>query len=152
VYTHVPFDGHPDHRELYRHVVAALERAKRPATVHGTLMHPEGSDSCMGTSADLWPNPSLTGDHSARFTPWLDVEPPPVPPCGGHVTATSWGPLGPPNELVEVPTEMRERSLERNLKWQAIACHHSQVELNAGYMMAFVKRREFFWTSRHGDP
>jgi hypothetical protein len=26
--------------------------------------------------------------------------------------------------------------------------HASQLELNPGYLMAFVKRREFFWT-RH---
>ena len=35
-----------------------------------------------------------------------------------------------------------------NLKWRAIACHASQVELgpvSAGYLRAFVRRHEFFW-------
>jgi hypothetical protein len=35
-----------------------------------------------------------------------------------------------------------------NLKWRAIACHASQVEVSpvsAGYLRAFVRRHEFFW-------
>ena len=50
---------------------------------------------------------------------------------------------------------------DRNLKWRAIARYASQVDctrredggyhVSCGYMRAFVKRHEFFWTRRFGD-
>jgi LmbE family N-acetylglucosaminyl deacetylase len=162
VYTHVAFDGHPDHAEIARQVVAALERSRFAGVVHGTLMHPEGTGKCMGPSADEWPNPRIgPAGPFARFTPALDVEPPPVPPCTGSVDATSWGPDGVPDELVEVPPAMQATDPEANLKWRVIATYASQIDCtpdaagrhhaSCGYMRAFVKRREFFWTRRFGE-
>jgi LmbE family N-acetylglucosaminyl deacetylase len=162
VYTHAAFDGHPDHAEVYRQVVAALERSGKAVVLHSTLIHPEGTGDCMPLSAEQWPNPALTdNDPFARFTPALDVTAPPVPACAVRVEGTRWGPLGPPEELVEVPREMQEPDPERNLKWRAIARYASQVDCarrddgsyhpSCGYMRAFVKRHEFFWTRRFGE-
>lgn len=160
VYTHVAFDGHPDHVEVFRQVAAALERAGFAGTLHGTLIHPEGTATCMGPSAEQWPNPPLAGhDPFARFTPDLDVTPPPTPPCAAGATGAAWGPDGPPDELVRVPLAMERLEPEQNLKWQVIARYASQVDCtrrehgyhpSCGYMRAFVKRHEFFWTRRFG--
>jgi LmbE family N-acetylglucosaminyl deacetylase len=162
VYTHVDFDGHPDHAEVFRQVTAAIARSRRGAVLHATLIHPQGTGDCMALSADRWPNPPLRdNDPFARFTPALDVTAPPVPPCGIRADGTSWGPLGPPDELVEVPPEMQVADPDRNLKWRAIARYASQVDCtrrddgsyhaSCGYTRAFVKRHEFFWTRRVGD-
>jgi len=162
VYTHAGFDGHPDHAEVARQVAAALSRSGRSAVLHATLIHPQGTGDCMPLSAERWPNPPL-GDHDpfARFTPALDVTPPPRPPCAIRGDGASWGPLGPPDELVEVPPEMQAADPDRNLKWLAIERYASQVDCtrrddggypaSCGYMRAFVKRHEFFWTRRFGD-
>jgi LmbE family N-acetylglucosaminyl deacetylase len=162
VYTHVGFDGHPDHAEVSRQVAAALARSQRGAVLHTTLIHPQGTGGCLALSAGRWPNPSLGDDAPfARFTPALDVTPPPLPPCAIRGEDASWGPLGPPDELVEVPPEMQTAEPDRNLKWLAIARYASQVDCtrrddggypaSCGYMRAFVKRHEFFWTRRFGD-
>jgi len=162
VYTHAGFDGHPDHAEVFRQVTAALARSQWGAVLHATLIHPQGTGDCLGLSAEQWPNPPL-GDHDpfARFTPALDVTPPPLPACALRGGRASWGPLGPPDELVEVPPEMQAADPDRNLKWRAIARYTSQVDCtrrsdggypaSCGYMRAFVKRHEFFWTQRFGD-
>jgi LmbE family N-acetylglucosaminyl deacetylase len=155
VYTHAHFDGHPDHAEVYRQIVAAIRRTNTSARVHTTIMHPEGDESCMQLSAARWPNPPLIdNDPFARFTPWLDVTATPARPCEPDSADTRWGPLGPPNELVEVPASMQEPLESANQKWRAIAEHESQVDctnpdlshVTCGYMRAFVKRHEFFWT------
>jgi LmbE family N-acetylglucosaminyl deacetylase len=162
VYTHVTFDGHPDHAEVARQVTAALARSRRAVVLHATLIHPQGTSDCMALSADRWPNPSLADTGPlARFTPAIDITPPPPPPCGIAGSATGWGPLGPPDELVEVPLDMQEADPDRNLKWRAIARYASQVDCtrrddgsypaSCGYMRAFVKRHEFFWTRPFGD-
>jgi LmbE family N-acetylglucosaminyl deacetylase len=162
VYTHADFDGHPDHGEVSRQVVAALARSLRPAVLHTTLIHPEGTGDCMPLSAERWPNPPLGDDGPfARFTPALDVTAPPLPPCAIRPEGAGWGPLGPPDELVEVPPEMQVTEPDGNLKWRAIASYVSQVDCtrqddgryhaSCGYMRAFVKRHEFFWTRRLGD-
>jgi LmbE family N-acetylglucosaminyl deacetylase len=143
IYTHVPFDGHADHAEIARRVLAA---APPRTIVWGTLMHPPGAGSCLELSASRWPPPA--GEPGARFRPAADPEPPPSPACAEHPGETSWGPLGPPDALVEVPEDMQRPDEPTNLKWQAIACHQSQVELgdvSAGYLRAFVRRHEFFW-------
>lgn len=156
VYTHAPFDGHPDHAEVFRQVAAALVRARSDAVLHVTLIHPEGTAACMGPSARRWPNPADTGDPFARFTPALDVTPPALPPCGTSGDgATSWGPSGPPDEWIEVPADMQAPDAERNLKWRVLSRYASQVDCargddgtvhaSCGYMRAFVKRHEFFW-------
>jgi LmbE family N-acetylglucosaminyl deacetylase len=162
VYTHAGFDGHPDHAEVARQVAAALARSRRSAVVHATLIHPQGTGDCMPLSADRWPNPPL-GDTGpfARFTPALDVTPPPLPACARGGVDASWGPLGAPDELLEVPAEMQAAEPDRNLKWRAIARYTSQVDCtrrddggyppSCGYMRAFVKRHEFFWTHTFGD-
>jgi LmbE family N-acetylglucosaminyl deacetylase len=160
VYTHAVFDGHPDHAEVNRQVVAALERGGFAGTLHATLIHPDGTATCMGPSARQWPNPATVGDDPfARFTPALDVTAPPVPPCGGQASGASWGPEGAPHELVEVPDTMRDPDPAHNLKWRVIASYASQIDCtkhggthhaSCGYMRAFVKRHEFFWTRRFG--
>jgi LmbE family N-acetylglucosaminyl deacetylase len=154
VYTHAAFDGHPDHAEVHRQVVAALQRRRQPVTVHSTLIHPAGTGKRMYESAYEWPNP---GQHEVetpfeRFTPQLDFTAPP-----GDRGAT-WGPLGPPDELIEVPLAMQDRDPAKNLKWRVIARYVSQLDCaternkrqhpSCGYLRAFVKRIEFFWRLR----
>ena len=160
VYTHAVFDGHPDHAEVSRQVEAALGRAHFAGTLHATLIHPADTATCMGPSAEQWPNPALVGDDPfARFTPALGVEPPPVPLLG-HCDRRRLGPGGPPDELVLVPPAMQRSDLDENLKWKVIARYASQVDCarrehghhaSCGYMRAFVKRHEFFWTRRFGS-
>jgi LmbE family N-acetylglucosaminyl deacetylase len=161
VYTHADFDGHPDHDEVSRQVAAALAHSRRGAVLHTTLIHPLGTGDCMPLSAERWPNPPLSDDDPfARFTPALEVTAPP-PPCAIRPEGASWGPLGPPDELMEVPPEMQVAEADRNLKWRAIARYASQVDCrqrddggyhaSCGYMRAFVKRHEFFWTRLFGD-
>jgi LmbE family N-acetylglucosaminyl deacetylase/regulation of enolase protein 1 (concanavalin A-like superfamily) len=154
VYTHTHFDGHLDHAEVYKQVVATVRRGDRRTRVHTTLIHPEGDANCMGLSSARWPNPALqNNDPFARFTPWLDVTAPPAAPCDAGSGETRWGPFGAPNELVEVPASMQATTEGANLKWRAIAEHESQIDcsnpdqyhVNCGYMRAFVKRHEFFW-------
>ena len=58
VYTHVTIDKHPDHSELSRQVTAAAIRTGRQITIHGTISFPQ-SESSLGCSLDVWPNPSL---------------------------------------------------------------------------------------------
>jgi LmbE family N-acetylglucosaminyl deacetylase len=136
IYTHVPFDGHPDHVVVVGVVLAV---APSECAVWGTLMHPPGAGACLELSASRWPGP---------FRPAGDPEPPPSPACAERPEHTSWGPLGPPHVLVEVPADMQRSDEQTNLKWQAIACHRSQIELSdisARYLRGFVRRREFFW-------
>lgn len=149
VYTHLEADGHPDHAETARQLRAALGELRLDATVHATLIHPESSAGRMFDSANEWPNPGLAEVSTPfdRFTPELAFDPPPE----------GWGPLGAPDELVEVPPEMALADPEQNLKWQVISRYRSQVvcrpdrlgayHASCGYMRAFVKRHEFFWTS-----
>jgi LmbE family N-acetylglucosaminyl deacetylase len=151
VYTHVEFDGHPDHAEVYRLVIDALRRRRQPVTVHSTLIHPTGTRGRMHESAYEWPNPSQNEVATPfdRFTPQFDFNAPP----GDRVP--EWGPLGPPNEWLEAPLEMQESDPAKNLKWQVIAKYSSQIDCtrrgdshhaSCGYLRAFVKRAEFFWT------
>src|SRR5262249_36985763 len=156
------FAAPPDNAGASRQGPAALARSQWGAVLHATLIHPQGTGDCLGLSAEQWPNPPL-GDHDpfARFTPTLDVTPPPLPACALRGGRASWGPRGPPDQLVEVPPEMQAADPDRNLKWRAIARYTSQVDCtrrsdggypaSCGYMRAFVKRHEFFWTQRFGD-
>ena len=151
IYTHAGFDGHPDHAETFRLVETARTKLSLPATMHTTLIHPEGTAQRMTESADEWPNPSSADVLTPfeRFTPHLEFDPPPVP--GGF----AWGPLGSPDVFVDVPKEMLDPDPRRNLKWQVVARHRSQIvckpdrsgayHASCGYMRAFVKRHEFFW-------
>jgi len=152
VYTHAAFDGHPDHAEVHRQLIAALKRRGSAVSLHTTLIHPESSTDRMYESALEWPNPADgEGGPFARFTPDLGFDPPPVD--GGY----GWGPLGPPDELVEVPETMRSSDPDANLKWQVISRYASQISCgeradgtrhpSCGYLRAFVKRHEFFWRS-----
>ena len=152
VYTHAEFDGHPDHAEVHRQVLAGLRRRGEPVTVHSTLIHPAGTTKRMYESAYEWPNPAQdeVATPFERFTPHLHFDPPPVD------SGPSWGPLGPPDELVQVPSAMQDPDPARNLKWQAIEKYVSQLDCrtnggasyhpSCGYLRAFVKRTEFFWT------
>jgi LmbE family N-acetylglucosaminyl deacetylase len=150
VYTHVVFDGHPDHAEVFRQVEAALGRGAFAGTLHTTLIHPDGTASCMGPSAERWPNPPLLdGNPFARFTPALDVTAPPVPPCDGPTPASTGVRPVRPTSSVPVPPDMQREQPDQNLKWQVIARYASQVDCtkrasgyhaSCGYMRAFVKR------------
>ena len=160
LYTHTSFDGHLDHAELTRQVYAAVRRNNAPVRVHTTLMHPEGDTYCMGLSSERWPNPVLQNNNPfARFTPTLNFTAPPAQPCDASDPTTSWGPFGPPNELVEVPASMQATSEATNRKWQAISQYESQVDcttpaeyhVSCGYMRAFVKKSEFFWKYDFGS-
>jgi LmbE family N-acetylglucosaminyl deacetylase len=156
IYTHAEFDGHPDHAETHRQLLAAVRRLRMPVTVHSTLIHPQGSAKRMHASALEWPNPAQAHVPTPfdRFTPQLGFEPPPL--GVGCSPTRAWGPLGAPTELVAVPESMYDTDPSRNLKWRAISQHRSQIvcrpgadgELHpsCGYMRAFVKRHEFFWT------
>ena len=155
VYTHAEFDGHPDHAEVHRQLVAALRRRGRPVTVHSTLIHPPGTRERMYESAQEWPNPGQDSVATPfeRFTPHLDFMAPPGD------DGTGWGPLGPPDELIEVPPSMLEADPARNLKLQAITRYVTQLDCRSrgasyhpscGYLRAFVKRSEFFWTMHIG--
>lgn len=154
VYTHAAFDGNRDHAKVNSSLLAAIVREGINVRVHSTLIHPEATASCQPLSAGQWPNPALqNNDPFARFTPTLDVTAPPVPACDSDPTGSSWGPLGAPDELVEVPAAMQAPSEAANLKWQVIAKYGSQIDcagpeyhVTCGYMRAFVKRHEFFWT------
>jgi LmbE family N-acetylglucosaminyl deacetylase len=161
VYTHAAFDGHPDHAVVARAVDAALARSGRSGRRWATLMHPEGTAACMGPSAREWPNPAEWDvDPLARFTPDRDVEPPPVPACADGRRPAGWGDAGPPDALVEVPAAMRDPDPSKNLKWRVLAHYTSQIDCttgadgrmhpSCGYIRAFVKRREFFWTRPFG--
>jgi len=162
VYTHAVFDGHPDHAAVGRLLAAALERSRLTGRFHATIMHPEGTAKCMGPSAREWPNPpEWEAEPLARFTPALDVTAPPLPPCTEGARPGGWGAAGPPDELVEVPPTMQDGDLERNLKWRVIARYPSQIDCgrdssgrvhpSCGYMRAFVKRHECFWTRPFGS-
>lgn len=152
VYTHAGFDGHPDHAEVHRQVVAALTRRGQPVMLHSTLIHPAGTRESMYESAYEWPNPSQeeVATPYERFTPHLDFRAPPAD------SGLSWGPLGPPDEIVDVPPVMQDPDADRNLKWQMIARYVSQLDCqtksdgsyhpSCGYLRAFAKRVEFFWT------
>jgi LmbE family N-acetylglucosaminyl deacetylase/regulation of enolase protein 1 (concanavalin A-like superfamily) len=155
IYTHAGFDGHPDHAKVYSSLAAAIVREDIGVRVHTTLIHPEDTGGCQIQSAAMWPNPVLTDNNPfARFTPSLDVTSPPLPPCETESpTGSSWGPEGAPNELVEVPASMQSPVEASNLKWQVISRYASQIDcsgpeyhVNCGYMRAFVKKHEFFWT------
>ncbi len=128
--------------------------------IHTTLIHPEGTQFCQVLSASQWPNPALQNNNPfARFTPTLDVTAPPTPACSDSPTGTSWGTAGPPTELVEVPLSMQATTEGANLKWQVLSRYATQLNctpspeyhVNCGYMRAFVKKHEFFWT-RHYSP
>jgi LmbE family N-acetylglucosaminyl deacetylase len=159
VYTHSTFDANGDREEIGRQMRAAVRRADVPVRLHTTLVSPPGEGNCQLLSAQRWPNPSIAGnDPFARFTPGLDFTAPPADPCDASSSATSWGALGAPNEVVEVPASMRSADEAANEKWQAIAKHASLIDcstpaeyhVSCGYMRAFAKRSEFFWRYDYG--
>ena len=164
VYTNAAFDGHPDHATLHQFVVDAVQRSGLTPVVHSTLMHPSGSGSCMAQSAYMWPNPSDPAgvNPNGRFTPTLDVTGPPTPVCSSSPTGQSWGSAGPPSELAAVPADMRSTDPSTNKKWQVISQYASQInctvnpdgtyQASCGYMRAFVKAHEFFWTETVAQP
>ena len=160
IYTHDEHDGHADHAKVWSSLTAALVRKQLNVRVHTTLIHPEGTRFCQALSASQWPNPALQNNNPfARFTPTLDVTAPPTPACSDSPTGTSWGTAGPPIELVEVPLSMQATTEGANLKWQVLSRYATQLNctpspeyhVNCGYMRAFVKKHEFFWT-RHYSP
>jgi LmbE family N-acetylglucosaminyl deacetylase len=155
LYTHAEIDSHRDHAEVYRQVVASLQRTKLAPTLHATLIYPEGGGG--GDCPGEWPNPSLAsvgGNPQARFTPSIDFTAPPKPSCVGS-RRLSWGSWGPPNEWVGVPASMQTSSEASNLKWQVLAKYDSQLlpcPESCDFFRAFVKRREFFWTGPEALP
>ena len=159
IYTHSSFEGHTDHREVAREVTAAVIRSHLKTTVHGTLIHPEGSDGCSATSYFAWPNPSgnASTDPDARATPTVNFIAPPTPACATP-TGSSWGPAGTPNESLTVPASMQATTLSANLKYKVINTYVSQLgncanfaNPNCGFLRGFVKKNEVFWTQDFGS-
>jgi hypothetical protein len=155
IYTHAAFDGNSDHAKLASSLTAAITRKQANVRVHSTLIHPEGTEFCQAQSAAMWPNPALVGNNPfTRFTPTAEFTAPPTPACDWEPTGSSWGPEGAPNTLVEVPPAMQALAEAENLKWQVISRYATQIDctpqpeyhVNCGYMRAFVKRHEIFWT------
>ena len=113
----------------------------------------------MSASAYTWPNPADDGNPLDRFAPTSDITPPPTPQCSAP-TGTSWGTLGPPNEMVLVPPDMRVTTEADNKKMQVILQYASQMKCtpdasgtyssSCGYPRAFVKLHEWFWTRQVG--
>ena len=159
IYTHSSFEGHTDHREVAREVTAAVVRSHLQTTVHGTLIHPEGTDGCSTTSYFQWPNPSgnASTDPDARATPTVNFAAPPTPACSATPTGTSWGPAGTPNESLTVPTSMQATTLSANLKYKVINTYVSQHgcsmpnQPNCGFLRGFVKHNEVFWSQNFGS-
>src|SRR5262249_60385168 len=122
-------DGRPDPPGSCPTAPPAAAGSRGGLFLLATLIHPEATGGCGALSAEQGPTPPL-GDHDpfARFTPEIDVTPPPLPACAIRGGSASWGPLGPPDELVEVPPEMQAADPDRNLKWRGIARYTSQVE------------------------
>ena len=156
IYTHNGTDAHTDHVKVWSSLTAAIIRNETNVRVHSTLIHPEDSGPCQLHAAAVWPNPALVNNNPfARFTPAATFTAPPAPICDPNATGTSWGSAGAPNESVTVPAAMQTLDEATNLKWRAIAQYQSQIDctqdggeyhVNCGYMRAFVKRNEFFWT------
>src|SRR5262249_50095714 len=124
VYTHAPIEGHPDHAEVARQVMAAVQRAGLAVTVHETMIHPEGVESCMAFSAAQGPTPADPNPFN-RFTPTLGFTAPPVPACSTSPTGTDWGSFGAPTETVAVPADMQTTTEATNRKWQLISRYAS---------------------------
>ncbi len=162
VYTHADFDGHPDHDEVSRQVAAALARSRRAAVLHTTLIHPQGTADCMALSAERWPNPPLGDDDPfARFTPVLDVTAPPLPPCAtlpraraGVRSAARRAHGGATGDAGGGARSKSQVACDRALRLagRLHAAGGRQYHASCGYMRAFVKRHEFFWTRHFGDP
>jgi uncharacterized repeat protein (TIGR01451 family) len=161
IYTHVVFDGHPDHAAVAREVARAVLRSSLTVAVHGALIHETGNGSCQSDTAAWWPNPEGTSDPVQRSTPTLPFTAPPIfatsndtgfGACPGLSTAPvghDWGPFGPPTE-VPVPADMQLTDLNQNEKWQTISHYESQLGCpsfpSCGYLHGFVKSDEIFWT------
>ncbi len=166
VYMHVVFDGHPDHAAVAREVLQAVQALGLTTTVHATLIHHLEQAGCLSLSAWFWPNPVQGSDPAARSTPGQPFLAPPLfagAPSSHCPASTSdtpvgldWGPWGAPNETVPVPADMTLTDLTQNTKWQAISKYQTQVSAcpsnvaSCGFMHAFVKSDEFFWTYSFG--
>ena len=162
IYTHSTWEGHADHGEVADQVAAAAERSGLALTVHGTMIHPEGSGSCDAVVDFHWPNPSMSSgtNPASRATPTQTFTAPPSPVCASNPSSTSWGSPGAPDERVTVPTSMQDTNLNNNLKWKAIEHYDSQMNCSdwsspwCGYMHGFVKKDEIFWVQGYngGGP
>jgi LmbE family N-acetylglucosaminyl deacetylase/chitodextrinase len=153
IYTHATFDSHGDHSEVGDQIAAAAQRSGKTITLHGTLIHPEGSGACDTTVDWNWPNPAINpgSNPAARSTPTQTFQAPPTPVCSSNPTGTSWGSAGAPDERITVPASMQDTNLANNLKWKALSHYDSQLNCDnwdavwCGYMHAFVKKDEIFW-------
>ncbi|MGZ6687753.1 MAG: PIG-L family deacetylase [Solirubrobacteraceae bacterium] len=166
IYTHVVFDGHPDHAAVARDVLQAVQTLGLTTTVHGTLIHHLEQAGCLAASAWFWPNPEQVSDPAARATPDDPFLAPPLfagAPSSHCPASTSdtpvgsdWGPWGAPNEIDPVPADMALTDLTQNHKWQAISKYHTQMSgcpanvASCGYLYAFIKSDEFFWSYSFG--
>ena len=130
IYTHVVFDGHPDHAAVARDVLQAVQTLGLTTTVHGTLIHHLEQAGCLAASAWFWPNPEQVSDPAARATPSMPFLAPPLfagAPSSHCPASTSdtpvgsdWGPWGAPNEIDPVPADMAVADLSQNHKWQTL--------------------------------
>ena len=161
IYTHSSFDGHPDHGEISRQLVAAVKRANSPVRVHTTLMHPYGRHQLHGPLVGALAEP-VAGQQQPVRALHADARlhrrrrPSPATRPTRPRAGARWAP---PNESVIVPASMQSTSEATNKKWQAITKHETQIDctnpdeyhVNCGYMRAFVKRNEFFWRYNFGN-
>ena len=172
IYTHAVFDGHPDHAAVARDVLQAVQSLGLTTTVHATLIHHLEQAGCLAGSAWFWPNPEQVTDPAARATPTDPFLAPPlfasnsfsVGAPSSHCPAsdsdtpvgTDWGPWGAPNEIDPVPADMTPADLSLNHKWQAILKYQTQLGTcpanvaSCGYLYAFIKSDEFFWSYSFG--
>ena len=166
IYTHVVFDGHPDHAAVARDVLQAVQTLGLTTTVHGTLIHHLEQAGCLAASAWFWPNPEQVSDPAARATPSMPFLAPPLfagapsSHCPASTTDTpvgsDWGPWGTPNEIDPVPADMAVADLSQNRKWQTLLKYKTQLTgcpanvASCGFFYAFIKSDEFFWTYSFG--
>ena len=166
IYTHAVFDGHPDHAAVARDVLQAVQTLGLTTTVHATLIHHLEQAGCLAASAWFWPNPEQVSDPTARATPDQPFLAPPLfagAPSSHCPASTSdtpvgndWGPWGAPNEIDPVPADMALADLSQNHKWQAISKYQTQLGscpanvASCGYLYAFIKSDEFFWSYSFG--
>ncbi len=153
IYVTDPRDTHKDHAYTYVFVDEAVRAAGfLTATMYRTIIH-------SGMGSDSWPNPtwaSVGGVREARCTPTLAFALPTDMPTPDAVF----------DFAVMSPDSPMRRPDATNLKRLAIDCYRSQIGWyysggvlvpstnidSHGYLIAFTKSNELFWTGGYDGP